>query len=29
MIGLSDVANSRTYQALVVFNNPIPNPYVE
>src|SRR5260221_14733804 len=28
MIGVSDVAKSRTYQALVAFNNPISNPYV-
>jgi outer membrane receptor protein involved in Fe transport len=28
MIGVSDVAKSRTYQALVAFNSPISNPYV-
>jgi len=28
MIGGSDIANSRTYQALVAFNNSISNPYV-
>lgn len=28
MIGLSDIKNSRTYQSLVAFNNPLSNPYV-
>lgn len=28
MIGGSDIAHSRTYQALVGFDNPISNPYV-
>ncbi len=28
MIGGSDIANSRTYQALVAYNSPISNPYV-
>lgn len=28
MIGGSDIKDSRTYQALVAFNNPISNPYV-
>jgi len=27
-IGLSDIKNSRTYQSLVAFNNPLSNPYV-
>ena len=28
MIGGSDIKNSRTYQALVAFNNPVSNPFV-
>jgi len=28
MIGGSDIAQSRTYQALVAFNSPVSNPYV-
>jgi len=28
MIGGSDIKNSRTYQALIAFNNPISNPFV-
>ena len=28
MIGGSDIKDSRTYQALVAYNNPISNPYV-
>ena len=28
MIGGSDIADSRTYQALVAFDNPVSNPYV-